>query len=93
MPKPKSRAEAAIHELCVTFGYCISLDEANSIIAALPDDPDSVLDAVLRAEGFEHPELLEKDVRAPLVEVVRFWLFDDAEGRGAKSGLPRIPEG
>lgn len=91
MAKPESRAEAALWELCATYGYCIGGEQADALIADPPDDPDAFLDAVLRAEGFEHPELFDKHDREPLLEVVRAWLFDDGRGRGTKSGLPRVP--
>jgi hypothetical protein len=91
MPKPNSRAEAALYELCVRYGYCINGDQEDAIIADPPHDADAFLDAVLRAEGYEHPELLDRHDRAPLMEVVRAWLFDDGQGRGTKSGLPRVP--
>lgn len=90
MPKPKSLVEAALDELCVTYGYCISREQRDAIIADLPDEADAFLDAVLRADGYEHPELLDRHDRAPLMDVVRAWLFDDGQGRGAKSGLPRV---
>jgi hypothetical protein len=91
MAKPGSRAEAAMWELCATYGYCIGGQEADDIIADPPDAPEAFLDAVLRAEGYEYPELLDRQDRGQLVEVVRAWLFDEGEGRGTKSGLPRLP--
>ena len=91
MSKPASRAEAALEELCVGYGYCISEEHAEAILADLPDDPDAFLDAVLLADGPGDPRLMDKRDREPLREVVRDWLFDDGQGRGAKSGLPRLP--
>jgi hypothetical protein len=44
---------------------------------------------VLRAEGRD-PILVDKEERHELREVVREWLFDDGQGRGSKSGLPRL---
>jgi hypothetical protein len=54
-------------------GYCIGGEEAEAIIADPPDDPDAFLDAVLRAEGYQHPELVDKRDREPLLKVVRAW--------------------
>jgi hypothetical protein len=85
--------EAALYELCVAYGYCIGGEAERAIIANVPDDPDAFLDAVLRAEGAQRPELMDKHDRALLLDVVRTWLFDDGEGRSAKSGLPRLPQG
>jgi hypothetical protein len=93
MAKPESRVEAALDELCVTYGYCIGGEEWDAIVANPPDHPDAFLDAVLRAEGYEAPELFAKHDREPLLEVVRAWLFDDGRGRGTRSGLPRVPHG
>jgi hypothetical protein len=89
MAKPSSRAEAAVSELCVGYGHCIDDKQADVIVADPPDSPEAFLDAVLRAEGNEAPELWDAHVREPLLEVVRSWLFDDGHGRGTKSGLPR----
>jgi hypothetical protein len=91
MPNPKSLAEAALYDLCVRYGHCINGYQQDAIIADLPDDADAFLDAVLRAEGYEHPELLDRHDRARLMEVVSAWLFDDGQGRGTTSGLPRLP--
>lgn len=90
MSAPESCAEALLYELCVGYGYCLTDDVANALLADPPDDPDSFVDAVLVAEGLD-PLLEDKHVREELRGVVRDWLFDDGSGRGAKSGLPRLP--
>jgi hypothetical protein len=89
--KPGSRAEAALWELCVEYGYCIGDEQAEAILAHPPGDLDGFLDAVLVAEGIPKPSLMDKRDRQQLREVVREWLFDEGRGRGTKSGLPRFP--
>jgi hypothetical protein len=90
MRKPASLAEAALHELCVGYGYCLQGEKEEALLADVPEDADAFVDAVLIAEGRD-PSLLDKQERHELREVVRDWLFDDERGRGAKSGLPRLP--
>jgi hypothetical protein len=89
--KPESCADAALDELCVRYGYCLVGEKAEALLANVPDDPDGFVDAVLIAEGHPNPALLDKHERHELCEVVRDWLYDDGKGRGAKSGLPRLP--
>jgi hypothetical protein len=88
--RPESLAEAALWELCAEYGYCIGGEAADAIASDPPEDADSFLDAVLRAEGYEQPELFDKRDREQLLAVVRDWLFDNGQGRGTKSGLPRV---
>jgi hypothetical protein len=63
MSRPGSRAEALLWELCVTYGYCIPIEEADAILAERPPDADAFLDAVLTAEGID-PALADKRTRA-----------------------------
>lgn len=90
MTLPSSCAEAALHDLCLTYGYCLDPVKAEAILSDVPEDPDEFVAAVLEAEGVE-PSLVEKHVRRELREMVCDWLFDDGRGKGTKSGLPRLP--
>jgi len=87
--KPASRAEAALGELCVKYGYCLQEERAEELLAEAPEDADAFVDAVLIAEG-RNPTLVDTRERHELRDVVRDWLFD-GQGRGAKSGHPRLP--
>jgi hypothetical protein len=91
MSKPVSCAEAALAELCAKYGYCLGEENNQAILSDVPENPDSFVDAVLAAEGFD-PALIDKRHRLALREVVCDWLFDDGQGCGAKSGLPRLPQ-
>jgi hypothetical protein len=82
--RPESRRAALLYELCAGYGYCNSL-EADDLTEA--DNADTVVDAVLTAEGLD-PVKCSRRTRAELAEVVDAWLFDP-RGRGARSGLPR----
>ena len=84
-----SRAETALDELCVTFGYCVPPDAAQAILARPHADADAFLDAVIAAEGLD-PTLMSRTVRRPMLEVVNDWLYDE-RGRGSVSDLPRFP--
>jgi hypothetical protein len=92
MSRPESRAEAALYELCVNYGYCGASRRADEFLATTADDPDAWVDAVLAAEGIE-PPLADKEGRRQVREVICDWLFDEGGGRGTKSGLPRFPPG
>jgi hypothetical protein len=87
MTKPTSRAEAALDELCVKYGYCLPIEKAEALLADMPADPEAFVDAVLLGEGLD-PTLIDKQQRHELREVVRGWLFDAGRGRGTRSGLP-----
>jgi hypothetical protein len=87
---PESRAEAALYDLCVKYGYCRGSQKPEDFLASTPDDPDGFVDAVLAAEGIE-PQLAEEERRRQVREVICDWLFDEGRGRGTKSGLPRFP--
>ena len=89
MSKPATCAEAALGELCVKYGYCLPEEQAETLLADVPEDADAFVDAVLIAEGHD-PTLVDPRERHELRDVVRDWLFD-GQGRGAKSGLPRLP--
>ena len=90
MSRPGSRAEAALDELCIKYGYCGASQNADAFFANAPDDADAFADAVLAAEGIE-PTLADKEGRRQVHEVICDWLFDEGRGRGTKSGLPRFP--
>ena len=90
MSKPASRAEAALVELCVTYGYCVPHETAEALLADAPEDADAFVNAVLVSEGFD-PALGDKATRRELRDVVHDWVFDDPHGRGARSRLPRFP--
>jgi hypothetical protein len=90
MRKAASQVEALLRELCVRYGYCLPAEKEDALLAGVPKDPDAFVDAVLTAEGLD-PFLTDKAVRQELREVVCDWLFDDGQGRGTKSGLPRLP--
>jgi hypothetical protein len=85
-----SRAEAALNELCVRHGYCLGPEDREAILRERFADADSFVDAVVIAEGRSPLVMDAKLERAPLVEVVRDWLYDE-HGRGATSGKPRFP--
>ena len=87
--KRGSRAEVALSELCVRFGYCIPPDAAEAILANPPADAEALVDAVLLAEGRD-PGTVSSDERRPLVETVSDWMYD-GHGRGSVSGLPLYP--
>jgi hypothetical protein len=89
--KPASCAEAALHELCVRYGYCLHEDVIERLLSEPPDDPDQLTDAVIVGEGLD-PILIDKRAREELRQVVVDWLFDDGAGGGSKSGLPRLAQ-
>ena len=88
LSKPTSGAEAALEEPCVQYGYCV---EADALLTDIFKDADAYLDAVLIADGYTSPTLMDKHDRQPLLEVIHDWLFDAGRGRGTKSNLPRFP--
>ena len=92
MSRPGSCAEAALDELCVKYGFCLSSKKAEELFTNSPDDAGAFVDAVLVAEGVD-PSLVDKRMRGQLQEVVSDWLFDEGGGRGTKSGMPRFPSG
>jgi len=87
--KRGSRAEVALSELCVRFGYCIPPDAAEAILANPPADAEAFVDAVLVAEGRD-PWLVSSDDRRPMIETVSDWMYG-GHGRGSMSGLPLYP--
>jgi hypothetical protein len=88
--KPGSCVEAALTELCAEYGYCLPDEAWEALLHNVPPSADAFVDAVLVAEGRD-PVLVDALERDQLREVVRDWLFDDGDGRGTKSGLPRTP--
>src|SRR5262245_59840428 len=95
MPKPASRAEASLWELCM-LGYCLPPARQEQLLAVPPESADAFLDAVLAGEldrDEMHPLLdVDKRTRKELLAIVTDWLFDDGRGRGARSRLPRFPD-
>ena len=87
---PTSRVEALLIDLCVVYGYCLPSEAQEELLANPPDNPETFVDAVVVAEGLD-PTALDKRSRDQLADLVRDWLFDNGEGRGTKSGLPRLP--
>ena len=77
---PESRAEALLDELCVRYGYCLSANKQQALLAHVPEDADAFVAAVLDAEGLD-PTCLDKGAYQELMGVVRHWLFDDGHGR------------
>lgn len=73
--KPGSRVEGLLEELCVGHGYCLPPDDRARLVARPPADPQSFVDAVLRAEGLD-PELCDDSQRRRLTDVVERWLSD-----------------
>lgn len=90
MARPESCAEALLWDLCARFGYCLGNEQGAAILANVPDTPEEFVDAVLRAEGRE-PAVVDKNHRSQLCDLARDWLFDDGNGRGSRSCLPRLP--
>jgi hypothetical protein len=84
---PDSRIAALLEELCVRYGYCLPRDKADAIVAEPPADPQSFVDAVLKAEGLKLA-LVDRRTRGVLSEVVERWMFDSGTGEGTRSGLP-----
>jgi hypothetical protein len=39
MSKPESRAEAALDELCIKYGYCLPGERADALLADVPETP------------------------------------------------------
>ena len=86
-----SCAEAALSELCIDLGYCISPAAQEAILEEPPHDAEAFVNAVVVAEGL-NPELMEKATRRELVAIVTDWVYDNGHGRGTLSGLPRFPK-
>jgi hypothetical protein len=80
-----NRMNALLRELC-EYGWCLSLEDSGALEDAGPQDRETVIDAIIRAECGED-ELRDEDTRAFLRPIVDDWLFDPT-GRGARSGLP-----
>ena len=59
--EPDARVRALLSELCVRYGYCLSPDAQNTLLAEPPHEPDAFIDAVLPAEGRD--PMLGRDFR------------------------------
>lgn len=83
-----SRTNALLWEICTKYGWCDVRFQAEAFCELVRSgaDADTVVDAILRAEGAEldHPH---RD--RYLQRVVEDWLFDP-QGRGAHSGMPLV---
>jgi hypothetical protein len=94
-PKPGSCAEHVLTELCVNGGYCLPPERQERILADPPESADAFLDAVLAGEldrdAMHISYDVDKQTRKLLLAFITDWLFDDGQGRGTKSGLPRFP--
>jgi hypothetical protein len=80
-----SRMGALLRELC-GYGWCLPLEDRRALEAAGPQDRETVVDSIIRAECGED-DVRDEDTRAFLRPIVDDWLFDPT-GRGARSGLP-----
>jgi hypothetical protein len=78
--------DALLYELCVEYGWCMSLEGSRAVQATDPRDRSAIADAIIRGE-FGESGLQDADTRAFLMPIVDDWLFDPS-GRGARSGLP-----
>jgi hypothetical protein len=67
----------ALQELCVKFGYCLSPEDQQAILASSPVDADAFVDAVLTAEGRD-PNLITKQERRPMVEAATRLAYGDS---------------
>ena len=83
-------AEVALYQLRAQFGFLIPPDAVEEILTNPPVTAEAFVDAVLIAEG-RNPELMLKQERRPLLEIVTDWVYDDGHGRGSMSDLPRFP--
>ena len=84
----RTRTDALLWEVCVKYGWCDVRYEADAFreLVSSGADAGALVDAILRAEGaaLTHPH------RAQYLEgLVADWLFDP-DGRGARSGLPKL---
>ena len=84
--RPTSRMGALLWELCVEYGWCLPLEDSRALRAAGPQDRETVIDSIIRAECGED-DVRDEDTRAFLRPIVDDLLFDPA-GRGARSELP-----
>ena len=87
--KRGSRAEAALSDLCIRWGYCIPPDAADALLENPPADAEAFADIVLVADGRELL-LVPKDERREIVELIDDWVYAE-RGRGSISELPVFP--
>lgn len=66
----RSRNERMFDRLCHKLGICLHAVQIQRILDALPPDPETMVDAVLREEGFEHPEYLDKPLRRAVRQII-----------------------
>jgi hypothetical protein len=81
---PRTRFDALIDELCLRFGWC-GASSRREALRPLAGDAEALLDAIVRADGYE--STLGRELRSRIAERVHDWLFAPA-GIGARSGLP-----
>jgi len=84
--RPPNRTDALLVELCTKYGWCLPPEDQHALIAAAPQDRETITDAIIRAE-FGEDCVRDEDKRTFLRPVIDDWLFD-ASGRGARSRLP-----
>jgi hypothetical protein len=89
MTRPATCAEAALHNLCADYGYCLSAEETEAVLRNAPLSVDEFTDSVLAAEGID-AAFIDRKAREQVRAVVADWLLD-GDTRGTKSGLPRFP--
>jgi hypothetical protein len=89
-PLLESRAELALGELCSRLGYCLPPDLAAAILASPPPDAESLVDAVLAAEGRDALYVADSDKR-PMLEIVAKWAVYELPN-GAIAERPAFPE-
>ena len=74
--------EALLYELCGKHGWCGAVQHTAEMLQLRHADTETIVAAIPRAEG------AAGDAGPWLAEIVDDWLFD-ADGQGARSGLPR----
>ena len=72
--------EALLYELCGKHGWCGALQHTAEMLQLRHADTETIVAAIARAERTPPEEWI--------AQVVDDWLFD-ADGQGARSGLPR----
>ena len=66
--------DALFQELCERLGFCLSSEDRSRIADLSVTDVDRFTDLVLTAEGFDPPELCDREVRRQVQAVVEKWL-------------------
>ena len=87
--KPITRVDAALYELS-EYGFILSWDDLETLIADPPQELGAFVDAVLVGDGLPPAELCEQRLVSMVTEILREWVFDDGQGKGTRSGLPLL---